>query len=906
MKKFLLILPIFWWSLVTVFGQAVSITPVGGGVVRGLPGSVSTVVLEIKNLTTAPVQLRPQWQLPAGWNAISDDLPFTLGAGATNLRLMSVHIAPGATAGFFSVQYNVFSQSEAVSEASVSVPFEVPELSQVFMAPAEVPEMVEAGTTVSATFILQNQGNATRTFEVSTESCELVGPPFYELEPNQTATLAVRAKTDATIRYAGQVFLRVFAKQTDLDTTGGYAYAFVRVVPKSSYEIVEGQQLPMAFTLSHLTRKWNGGQTASGFQGEFYTNGSLDEAGEKQVEMRLRGPDRFGLSQLGQYDEYFARYEDKKYYLFAGDKTYTLTPLTEFARYARGVEVGVKNGKFETGGFYHRPRFYPDVREVGAGYLRYHFNEKNQAGLAVMRKYYQEGGEAADLLSLYGTFEPLPNIAAEAEISNGNRAGVNGTGLFLRVNARPFPKLQLNSNLIAAGKFFPGYFTNTTSINGQANFQATPKLNFFLLYNQDERNASRDTLFGLAPYSTLAQVGLGYQLFGKVQLQVFLRRNEMEDRMPALKFHYLENVVRLELSKNWRRLSATLTSEAGKRENLLLPLEERESQALRSFLNLSYRYSHRHSVQAFAQYYQYHRSGAPESNQWIFGGSFHSEVGPFTKLQLSFQTSYLLEEYYRNRNLFDFRFNQKIGQRKNHELAASVNYVLLQRTQESKDFSMQLSYTYRFGVRTAGKKMSQNIYGRIENKGVESVGGIVLSLNGQTAVTAADGSFAFKNVPAGSHFLMLDPTSVRLHDITTQPMPVQVVLEPGKDTTLLLGLTRSVSLFGNIDVEPEKKPTKLNGKEERPKVFMFEISNGTETFRRLTDAQQRVEFPDIRPGKWTLRVINPDSYRGFYFEKTAWELDLQPEMVKDLNIKLLRKKKEIKFQEKLSLTSAGG
>ena len=65
------------------------------------------------------------------------------------------------------------------------------------------------------------------------------------------------------------------------------------------------------------------------------------------------------------------------------------------------------------------------------------------------------------------------------------------------------------------------------------------------------------------------------------------------------------------------------------------------------------------------------------------------------------------------------------------------------------------------------------------------------------------------------------------------------------------------------------------------------------------------EFPDIRPGKWKIRILNPNGYNGFYFKHVEWDLDITPGVVKTLKVKLLRKKKKIKFQQKLSLTSAG-
>lgn len=107
-------------------------------------------------------------------------------------------------------------------------------------------------------------------------------------------------------------------------------------------------RIPLTLALSQVFG--NDGKTeitrnGYGFQGEVSGGGTLGEGSDKAVQFRLRGPDIYQTSIYGQHDESVFSLSAKKGAFHVGDRSYSLSTLTDQSRYGRGVEGQLQFGK---------------------------------------------------------------------------------------------------------------------------------------------------------------------------------------------------------------------------------------------------------------------------------------------------------------------------------------------------------------------------------------------------------------------------------------------------------------------------------------------------------------------------------------------------------------------------------
>lgn len=882
--------------------QGVNVNVINQEKITAKPGKVTTVVISISNQSNQDHKVQPSFNIPAGWNSISNMGGFEIKSNSTKTKLLSF-ITPNQTpAGNYELGYELKDLMTDEPFQSIAIPIEVEEVVNLSIKGMEVPDFVIAGEDIRAKFIVRNFGNSQQPIQLTAYNCDILGPDQLILEPNTIEIVEVISSTLPNLQKVSRKSFRIEGTSNGENTPLAHAYQHCRVIPNSNAEINDIRRLPGHISLSYIGRNDLNGKYVSGWQGEIFARGNLDAAGEKNVELKLRGPNQFEISTLGLYDEYYARFNSPNFNIHVGDKTYTLSPLTEYARNGRGAEASFRHENFELGGFYQSPRFYPEITsEIGA-FARHHINAENNISLNYLKKNFQESNGSADMLSLLGRFTPFKHTFIETEVSQGDYNSNTGYGGYFRVESSPARNLRLSSTILYASQNFPGYFTNTWYYTGSVNYNVTPKINLFANVYQDERNAARDTLFSTAPFSERYQAGLSFRLSRKTNVKAYVRQNELKDRLPSLKFHREDKSLKLQISQQIRSFQLVTAVEYGRLENFLNPEGQKFSTLLRTYLDVNYRLSERHNFRGFVQFFENNRFDNFNQQQFIFGISGQSKITNSTLLRFQLQNNFTIEEYYRDRNLMELQLTQRI--KRQHEFSIAGRYALQRQTVDQGDFSVAAHYKYKFGIPLEGKEKQSTLFGQIFNSGTESIEGLVLHLNGQTAVTDVQGQFKFKSLAPGKYYLLLDNSSLALHQIPDVQTPIEVEIIEGEDANISFGMTTSVTISGNLNMLQKGRLTNSNPKKvELPSPLLIEISNGEETFRQLTEMDGSFIFSGIRPGKWDLKVIHNELFKQFVFDEETFELYLEPGEKEEIQIRLRKKERKIKFLQSLSLTS---
>jgi hypothetical protein len=217
-----------------------------------------------------------------------------------------------------------------------------------------------------------------------------------------------------------------------------------------------------------------------------------------------------------------------------------------------------------------------------------------------------------------------------------------------------------------------------------------------------------------------------------------------------------------------------------------------------------------------------------------------------------------------------------------------------------KELSIQFRYVYTINVPLSKKKDVGKLTGKIINKGIEHVDGILLNLNGNIAMTDKKGNFEFPAVKVGTFFLAVNESNVGLNAIAEVPGPYRVTIEPGRETKFEISLTRSARIQGSLVIREDEKNNQKGYYpiQEDIENLIVEAANSTETFRVLTGRDGSFSFEDLRPGDWHIKVYPNGIPQGYQLDTDQFNLTLAPGKEEKLDVIVHKKSREIKLQKK--------
>ena len=663
-------------------------------------------------------------------------------------------------------------------------------------------------------------------------------------------------------------------------------------------------RFPVTLTARYLA-KGKDNNYVGGYQLEARGIGTLDPEGIHRLEFIARGPNQFDLSLLGLYDEYMLNYSNNFMELKVGDNSYSFTPLTEYARYGRGVEQKIsflKNSN--AGALYVTPRFYKNFDSEYGGYLNIGIYKKNALGFYYLKKKFKDEGDA-DLYSVIANLQPFERTSIEMEASYGEKDGLSDNGYRVNINSQ-FSKISLNSYFFHTGKDYPGYYKNSDFYSGNLNYYATKWLSFGLSARQDFMNAQVDTLLMTSPFSKNYQGLMNIRIGKRMFFKTYVRKYERKDRSPQEKFHYETMSVNASFTHRMKRFGYNLEGEVGNTRNYLLEPGSDEKNTFRGSGNIYWQPSDRHSIQSFVTYTNVNSFiSDQEENNFIFGLTASSMLAKNLRANLQLQNSYSIEEYYRNRNLLQFNVDYRFLKR--HRLALNSYYTIFQNEVSNPDFSISLSYSLTLGVPLKKIAEAGSIAGKIENKGIDDIDRIILNVGGQSAITDENGIFHIKNLKPGEYNVLIDRSTINMTDIPDIATPIKVMVEPNQETILNFGMTKAAKITGTIQVESSGNSILATDETNSPiGHLVLELHHENESIRIISDGEGHFSFPQVRPGKWFLKVYSNGLDKQYVIKKDSFNFDLLPGEQKEVTVEIQKKKRNIIFINNNVNLSSGG
>jgi len=858
-----------------------------------VPGKVTSLVCKIQNKSDNQLTIKPEVVLPDGLKLTVPLTGFKMNPGEEKIQMISMTVPSRFLAGEtkIKIQFRHPISGEVYWGGEFSL--FVKEVESISFQMIGMPGYIMGGEPIRAEYLLVNTGNVSRKVKIETFNCNVTTGSAIDLAPGENATVKILAETSKQVSSSFIYSLSVQAYVSESVKIRDFRE--IKVFPVKEAEADFYFRYPVQLSARYLSRGRNG-EFNSGYQFEAYGNGFLDQEKKHKLEFMARGPNNFDLSFLGLYDEYYVSYLNKNYEAFIGSKSFSGTPLTEVSRYGYGFETNlISNKGSRLGFFYVEPRFFREIKKEMAAYAEVKIIKENSIGIHYMAKTIDDAAEAATLASITARLMPFSQTMVDVEYSMGSYLGIKDEAWRINLNSQ-YRFFSLSGNVIKAGEAYPGYYSNSTFYNGSLNLNISRTLSLNLTAREDFSNASLDTLLSTAPYSRIYQASLNYRLNRAFDLRGYYIRYQRVDRMPVKQFDYQTESMNFWISRNFNKLGYQFGCEFGNTSNFLLKsgLSNRQN-SYRLSMNLQYRPSYLFSIQAFTSYTNINSFIASDQKDWLWGMSAFGQITQNLRTNIQVQNSFAIEDYYRNRNLFQVSIDYAFL--KNHTLSLQSFYTLFQNQTSKPDYSVSLKYTVAIGIPLKKVREAGSVSGSLRGTGGGPVKGIILYLNGRPTVTGDNGEFQFKSVAPGQYQLFPDMKKSGMDVILNTPMPFIVNIQPGIETPVHLHLVKAARLKGKFKVRESEKPVvALNQEPPKMSEIVIDISDQFESFRIITDAHGRFEFPRLRPGAWKVHIYKNNLDPRYYLEKDTYEINLQPGESGDLEIEVFPRIRNVIFK----------
>lgn len=828
---------------------------------------------------------------------------FQIAPHETSVYLVPLRIAAETAQGNYSVMLNITDRSNGISFTKTSK-ITVSGHRNLSVTALDSPEFIRAGETIRATFLIKNNGNITEHIMLESKNAVLNDESSLALEPGESKIISIHKLTSPDLRQNEfqNLNLSVYSNGNPKENQSVYSSTQVISVRPSEEDIYH--RFPVAVSMSFIGMQ-NMGVYHDGFQGEIYGKGTFDKDHKNQVEFRAVTHNPVELNTFTRYEEYFLNYKRERLFVHLGDKTYSSSYLTEFARYGRGAEMRYDFNKVSLGGFYNHPRFFRDIKDEFNFYSTFKIQKQSEVSAGYLYKIPRKGeiryGDAildseAHLPYTKGKFKISKNITISGEFAYSTTKKTDGTAYMLQADA-VFEKFNGSLMYVKASPDFAGYFTNTNTFNGNISYTITKKLSIFANYMQDAKNFQRDTLLLAAPYRKYFQYGLQYKYIPSGFIILNNGYQTYKDRLEPKQFDYYERFFKISINQQIGVFQINIDGQFGKTDNYLTGFSGNSSFYS---ANLSFQ-KFRTSFNLFGSYAVSSRYQLENQKNFYYGARIFSRFSDKSSLSLFYQNNYMPEEYFKDRNLFELLFHQQLFP--GNELDLSGRYSLQRGAIGDKDFIFSMRYTWRPNIPVQKTADYVSLSGNICNLGIKNTEGIRLMLGSYLSATDKDGNYVFKNVIPGNYFLEIDRSTTEIHDIPTQTFPVAISLI-NKENILNFGLTTAANVKGHIQFvhTGEKDPIDtehlktIKGKKKKESIIVEAVSND-QVYRKICFIGEDFDFTYLRPGDWIVKVYRNGLDKRYKISTDQFQFTLKPAETKKLNINIVKQQIEIKYQK---------
>ncbi|MBL9134321.1 MAG: carboxypeptidase regulatory-like domain-containing protein [Verrucomicrobiales bacterium] len=856
-------------------------------------GRIATRNVVIRNPGTQAMEVREVISWPAGWNPVPmGDPVFEIPPGGTCLRIVAVAIPGTGAAGRQEGRYRLLNRRNDVVVGETVLPLEVLSSGRVEVSMGDAPSSVVAGDPIAYTATFMNRGNCEVQISVSGKSSPQaaveVFPGTFPLAAGAVAEVKIRVPTDAA--HPRRVLQLVqWVAEARWGTSG-----FVKIpMPSQVIEVIASagpkfdpyHRLPVQWT---TTAAWESGRDP-GIQTELSGRGALTEDGAVRTDFRFRGPDGGGASSsLRRQEEYGFSLSSAIWDVHLGDRPFSVSPLLKSLGNQRGIGLDYHQDGIQAGLFAMKDRTDPSAPQEFGGYLGWTAPPGlslrwNSLGTA------DREGRSMGLHSVQTGWSLSRRLQVLFEAALDDAASDLGEGTAWRAEAhgRWGEQGGWHASHTRAGREFHGATTDrsTTATGFFQELNSWARVAGEFRWHEDG-GVGRGVAVGNAARNIAWKLGPRIRLTERTTIHADYRQSAQEMIGLERTEQGREDAVLVGVTREFQRWSVGFEQEFGRSEREAEGVSGAPGTPLRSSLTALWRASDRQTYSgSLAVTKDMARGNSGPAVEASVAGTW--QVARATRWHAAVHHRQDPEGQ-RTETALQAGAEWTLPNR--HEIGGTVRVAGLGGVREVES-SVMVNYRIPLNLAMSRRRGFGTIQGRVmdgDGASARPLARAVVRLNtGDTAVTDAGGRYLFAGLKAGEYTVTVDQRSLGFGRVTAELIPQRLVV--GKDAIAALdimvvsgaSLTVTLTVFEETPALPPAAggaaETAASHRPVAPQVGeVVEVSNGHETFRRLTSASGEAVFPNLRPGRWSVRAYDSQLPERHWVERPERERHLEP------------------------------
>ena len=844
-------------------------------------GTVISTGFVVQNRTGRDRTVTATLDLPRAWRTVFREARYTVGAGKEDVRLVTVSFPSETEAGEYEVRYRVADPSDPSTSAAAKITVVIVPARKLDVLLVDAPRYVAGGERFDVLFEVVNNGNVGGDIEVRAGNSHgfPVAPDSSRLTlgPRQRRSVRVRISPPVSLPAKTSTTVELTAVWRADSTIRSRMSAVVDVIPRALERGEDYHRYPV-----QIAARAAGENDRLGGQVELSGMGSLSEAGTDRLEVFLRTTDIQSQSSLGLRDEYRIRYAAGFGEIRFGDWTYSLSPLTELSRYGFGGGGKASFGPATVGGFYNESRFYAPSQRQAGGFVRYEPLRGYAFGIQHLAK---KDREDAAVSSVRASATPLKSTLVDLEYGVSNAGGERDDALAGQFSAR-IPLGTFDARIVKAGGRYQGYYRDLSFGSLSLNLQPLRKVQTEAYFRSERRNLNNDSTLSFVPYEQVVQIGAGYSNL----VSISYRQTLQEDLRSAPLYRRSEQIGRLRLGYDLFVIHLYSDLDIGTTQNDILggsfPFRR---YALFSVFSPS-------ASQTYTVSLEYSR----DQNLYTSEHQQRIAVGVGAAIRLAARSSLQGNLYWSRLQavtrqeflLLDLALQHEFPN--THQVSLRLRHNSFVPSIRANDVAYVLQYAVPLAIPLQRRGGGGRLTGIVLDENDRPVAQAVVNIGNTAAMSDRRGEFAIP-LPPGRHYLVLDRASVGLDRITRQAMPLEINVSEGKDERVILNIVRGATITAEIRLNAFQEPGDSVVDAGPRQGVLVEATKGADLRRRVSDSRGRVEFSELTPGQWTLRLVGGDIPSFHELNPEVINIVVEPGERKEVGFRIIPRRRTIRI-----------